>query len=184
MVCLCCEVGMACFGVEFSGMELWQEGLLVADVPLLALHSEGPGKGLTLWVGCGMLGRKARLPGRLHTVLAKAATGCEVDCGGFFLLFVLKVRKSGDNSSCHGGDTGHQSDDKFSCHTQAPLHSSIPAEAGRVSGDNRRKESGPSSGSSIAWSACAVKWGWRALGQGSPGWSVARGIGRNTRRLP
>ena len=39
----------------------------------------------------------------------------------FFLLFVLKVRKSGDNSSCHGGDTGHQSDDKFSCHTQAPF---------------------------------------------------------------
>ena len=63
MVCLCCEVGMACFGVEFSGMEfsgmeLWQEGLLVADVPLLALHSEGPGKRLTLWMGCGMLGKK------------------------------------------------------------------------------------------------------------------------------
>ena len=39
-------------------MELWQEGLLVADVPLLALHSEGPGKRLTLWMGCGMLGKK------------------------------------------------------------------------------------------------------------------------------
>ena len=46
----------------------WHEGLLVAGVPLLALYSEGSGKRLTLWVGCGMLGKKEgpAPPGRLH----------------------------------------------------------------------------------------------------------------------
>ena len=35
MVYLCCEVGMACFGAGFSGMELWQEGFggHVSDLP-------------------------------------------------------------------------------------------------------------------------------------------------------
>ena len=48
----------AFFGVGFFGMERGRRGWLVAGVPLLALHSEGLGKRLTLWVGCGMLGKK------------------------------------------------------------------------------------------------------------------------------
>ena len=45
-------------GAWHEGFAVAGGGWLVAGVPVLALHSEGPGKRLTLWVGCGMLGKK------------------------------------------------------------------------------------------------------------------------------
>ena len=79
----------------------------------------------------------------------------------FFTLPLFQVREQAKNQNGH---VDGQRKSFVHRHLVLPPASSIPAEAGRVSGDNRRKESGPSSGSSIAWSACAVKGGWRALG--------------------
>ena len=101
-------------------------------------------------------GKEGPAPGRLHVWFdnrqqIKAS-------GGYFLLFVLKVRKSGKNSIDYVGDASYHGNDNFHYHA-SPLQSNIPTGAGRVEETNRLEPSA-SIGLSIAWCVCLVKWEW------------------------
>ena len=101
-------------------------------------------------------GKEGSAPGRLH-VSVRPPKGIQT-LAVIFLLFVLKVRKSGKNSIDYVGDASYHGNDNFHYHA-SPLQSSIPTGAGRVEETNRLEPSA-SIGLSIAWCVCLVKWEW------------------------
>ena len=71
-------------------------------------------------------GKEDPAPGRLH-VSVRPPKGIQT-LAVIFLLFVLKVRKSGKNSIDYVGDASYHDNDNFHYHA-SPLQSSIPAKS-------------------------------------------------------
>ena len=69
-------------------------------------------------------GKDGSAPGRLH-VSVRPTKGIQT-LAVIFLLFVLKVRKSGKNSIDYVGDASYHDNDNFHYHASL-LQSSIPA---------------------------------------------------------